>query len=144
MLFTEAVARSFGGLEVLTGVTFTIGKGERAGLVGPNGAGKTTLLRILAGEDEPDKGRAWITSGEALGYLKQEAGLDSARPLLRRESSPQGTMTWTHHTLSRAERDHPIGQAIDGLRVVLPWATTMAPSAANTSPPEMWSAWSWL
>jgi ATP-binding cassette subfamily F protein 3 len=82
MLFAEGVARSFGGLEVLTDVTFTIGKGERAGLVGPNGAGKTTLLRIIAGEDEPDKGRAWVTSSESLGYLKQEAGLDSARPLL--------------------------------------------------------------
>ncbi len=82
MLFTEGVARSFGGLEVLTDVTFTIGKGERAGLVGPNGSGKTTLLRIIAGEDEPDKGHAWLTSGESLGYLKQEAGLDSERQLL--------------------------------------------------------------
>jgi ATP-binding cassette subfamily F protein 3 len=82
MLFTEGVARSFGGLEVLLDVTFTVGKGERAGLVGPNGAGKTTLLRILAGEDEPDAGRAWWTNGEAIGYLKQEAGLDSSRTLL--------------------------------------------------------------
>jgi ATP-binding cassette subfamily F protein 3 len=82
MLFAESVARSFGGLHVLTDITFTIGKGERAGLVGPNGAGKTTLLRILAGEDEPDEGRAWVTSGEALGYLRQEAGLESGRTLL--------------------------------------------------------------
>jgi ATP-binding cassette subfamily F protein 3 len=82
MLFAEGVARSYGRLEVLRDVTFTIGRGERAGLVGPNGAGKTTLLRIIAGEDEPDEGRAWVTSGEALGYLKQEAGLDSARTLL--------------------------------------------------------------
>ena len=52
MLFAEGVARSFGGLDVLLDVTFTVGKGERVGLVGPNGAGKTTLLRIMAGEDE--------------------------------------------------------------------------------------------
>ena len=82
MLFAEGVARSFGGLDVLLDVTFTVGKGERAGLVGPNGAGKTTLLRIIAGEDEADAGRAWVTNGEALGYLKQEAGLDSNRMLL--------------------------------------------------------------
>ncbi len=87
MLFAESVARSFGGLDVLQGVSFTVGKGERAGLVGPNGAGKTTLLRIIAGEDEPDEGRAGVSgkshegrAGE-LGYLKQEAGVESDNTL---------------------------------------------------------------
>lgn len=51
--------------------------------------------------------------------------VDSARPILRREASPQGPMTWTYHVFSRASRDHPIGSAVDGLRVVLPWATAI-------------------
>jgi ATP-binding cassette, subfamily F, member 3 len=75
MLFTESLHKSFGPLEVLRDVTFTVGKGEHAGLVGPNGAGKTTLLRILAGDDEADKGKGWVTGGESLGYLRQEASL---------------------------------------------------------------------
>ncbi len=72
---------------MLQGVSFTVGKGERAGLVGPNGAGKTTLLRIIAAEDEPDEGRAGVSGkshegrqGE-LGYLKQEAGVESDNSL---------------------------------------------------------------
>ncbi len=82
MLFAESVHKAFGPLEVLRGASFIVGKGQRAGLVGPNGAGKTTLLRIIAGDEEPDSGRAAVTGGESLGYLRQEAGLDSGRPLL--------------------------------------------------------------
>ncbi|MEX0684288.1 MAG: ABC-F family ATP-binding cassette domain-containing protein [Dehalococcoidia bacterium] len=81
MLFAESVTRAFGGLDVLQGVTFNVGKGERAGLVGPNGAGKTTLLEIIAGEDEPDDGSAGVSGGNGFGYLKQEAGVESRNTL---------------------------------------------------------------
>jgi ATP-binding cassette subfamily F protein 3 len=83
MLYAEGVTKSFGPLEVLSGVDFIIGKGERVGLVGPNGSGKTTLLKIIAGDDEPDEGEAGrkgtasaMGRGDELGYLRQEAGLD--------------------------------------------------------------------
>ena len=82
MLFAENVAKNYGSLDVLTDVSFVVGKGEHVGLVGPNGAGKTTILRVLAGDEEPDGGRAFVTSGQSLGYLRQEAGLDSDRSLL--------------------------------------------------------------
>lgn len=39
----------YGRVPVLHGISFTIRKGENAGLIGPNGHGKTTLFRILAG-----------------------------------------------------------------------------------------------
>jgi ATP-binding cassette subfamily F protein 3 len=81
MLFAENVSKSFGGLVVLDEVGFVIGKGERVGLVGPNGAGKTTLLRILAGEEEADRGRAGYQAAQ-LGYLRQEASLEPQRTLV--------------------------------------------------------------
>jgi len=84
MFFAEDVAKSFGSLDVLHDVTFIIGKGERVGLVGPNGAGKTTLLRVLAGDEEADEGSGGYKAGRdsALGYLRQEAGLESTRTLV--------------------------------------------------------------
>ncbi|MBL8746306.1 MAG: Gldg family protein [Phycisphaerae bacterium] len=51
--------------------------------------------------------------------------IDSARPILRREPSPQGMMTWTHHSIASANTAQPIGRAVDGLRLVLPWATSI-------------------
>lgn len=81
MLFADDVSKSFGPNDVLAGVSFIIGDGERVGLVGPNGGGKSTILRLLAGDQAPDRGTAGARGG-ALGYLRQEAGLDESNTLL--------------------------------------------------------------
>jgi len=63
MLFAESAKKSFGRLDVLKDVSFTVGKGERVGLVGPNGAGKTTLLRCISGDEAVDGGAAGVRGG---------------------------------------------------------------------------------
>jgi ABC-2 type transport system ATP-binding protein len=47
---------SFQFVQALDGVSFSLGQGDRLGLVGHNGAGKTTLIRVLAGIYEPTRG----------------------------------------------------------------------------------------
>lgn len=64
------VARAFGRLQVLNGVTFSARRGEMIGIVGENGAGKTTLLRILAGLLRPDRGRVELYG--RIGYCPQD------------------------------------------------------------------------
>jgi ATP-binding cassette subfamily F protein 3 len=81
MLYAEHVERTFGAKDVLLDVTFTASDGERVGLVGANGAGNSTFLRLIAGDDRPDGGRCGHRGG-SLGYLRQEADLDSDRTLL--------------------------------------------------------------
>ena len=81
MLFAESVSKAYGGAVVLDDVSFIVGDGQHAGLVGPNGAGKSTLLKVLAGDEAPDEGRAGHRGG-AVGYLRQEPGLEDERLLL--------------------------------------------------------------
>ena len=50
------VAKSFGAVNALRGVSITVEPGEAHALVGENGAGKSTLLKILAGIVQPDAG----------------------------------------------------------------------------------------
>src|SRR5262247_3803290 len=50
------VARSFGGLQVLTRVDFAVSEGEIVALIGPNGAGKTTLFNLVGGLLRPSAG----------------------------------------------------------------------------------------
>ncbi len=56
MLSVSNVEKRFGGLTVLSGVSFDMTKGRVLGLIGPNGAGKTTLFNILTGFLRPNGG----------------------------------------------------------------------------------------
>lgn len=64
----ERVAKRFGSLQALAGVSLDIVEGEFFGLLGPNGAGKTTLISCLAGLVRPDSG--------SLKVLGQDVGLN--------------------------------------------------------------------
>ncbi|PNB05611.1 ABC transporter ATP-binding protein, partial [Pseudomonas sp. FW306-2-11BA] len=48
-LSTEEIGKSYGGREVVRGVSLKIEQGEVVGLLGPNGAGKTTSFYMIVG-----------------------------------------------------------------------------------------------
>ncbi len=69
------IARSFGVHKVLDGVSVSIHRGERVGVVGVNGSGKSTLGRILAGVDTPDLGTVTCRRDAKVLYLDQSPRL---------------------------------------------------------------------
>ena len=56
LLEVEGLTKNFGGLSVVTDVSFNLAEGERLALIGPNGAGKTTVFNLLSGVYEPSGG----------------------------------------------------------------------------------------
>lgn len=79
MLFRLSdITKSYGGTEVLRGVSFQINQDEKVGLVGRNGAGKTTIFRLLTGDESPDTGEIATINGLRLGLLQQHVDFDAA------------------------------------------------------------------
>ena len=72
LLSIRGIAKAFGGVQALAGVSFDVGPGERVAVIGPNGAGKTTLFNVLDGQLAPDRGSA-VLSGRALIGLSSQA-----------------------------------------------------------------------
>ena len=56
LLKVEGLSKSFGGVQVITDVSFEAEEGARLALIGPNGAGKTTLFNLLTGVFPQDEG----------------------------------------------------------------------------------------
>jgi len=60
IIHVENLCKSYGAVEALRGVSFSVEEGEVFGLLGPNGAGKTTTVEILEGMRAPDRGAARV------------------------------------------------------------------------------------
>jgi ribose transport system ATP-binding protein len=67
VLEARGIRKSFGGVEVLHGVDFTLQPGQIHGIVGQNGAGKSTLMKILNGVYARDSGQIAI-DGQTVDY----------------------------------------------------------------------------
>jgi ATPase subunit of ABC transporter with duplicated ATPase domains len=71
-LTAKGLSKSYGSLEVFSGVDLAVDRGSRVVVLGLNGAGKTTLLRLLAGVETPDTGLIEPGHGCRIGYFAQE------------------------------------------------------------------------
>jgi ATPase subunit of ABC transporter with duplicated ATPase domains len=71
-LTAEGLSKTYGSLEVFSGVDLAIDRGSRVVVLGLNGAGKTTLLRLLGGMETGDSGEVVPGHGLRIGYYAQE------------------------------------------------------------------------
>jgi ABC-2 type transport system ATP-binding protein len=85
MIRVQDLTKTYGSVQALGGISFTLDEGEIVGLLGPNGAGKTTTIKILTGYLQPDAGEVTIGGYDVLtqtrevqrllGYLPESAPL---------------------------------------------------------------------
>ena len=82
MLELRDLARRYGDVVALDGISFTVERGQMFGFVGPNGAGKTTAMRIVLGVLAADRGEVLfqgrpvdVETRARFGYMPEERGL---------------------------------------------------------------------
>ncbi|KQU59685.1 amino acid ABC transporter ATP-binding protein [Rossellomorea marisflavi] len=79
MIKGRSIHKSFGQLNVLKGIDFSVGKGEVVAVIGPSGSGKSTLLRCLNFLEEPTSGdihfEEQLVSKKNIGKVRQEVGM---------------------------------------------------------------------
>jgi len=83
MLEVREIAKNFGPIQAVKGISFNVDKGEVLGFLGPNGAGKTTTMRMITGFLPPTSGTAIVCGHDVLaepvaakkniGYLPENA-----------------------------------------------------------------------
>lgn len=67
VLQANNIAKHYGGLKAVKGVSISVAEGELRGLIGPNGAGKSTFFKMLAGEILPTSGEVFLRGGNITG-----------------------------------------------------------------------------
>ena len=146
-LVARNISKSYAAVQVLDRVSLVVSPGDRIGIVGPNGIGKSTLLRVLAGLEEPDRGKL-VRSG-AVGYLPQEPDTranETVRDYLARwghrvqlhylptyapECNPIERVWWhLHEEVTRNHRCRDIEALLD---LVFDWLGVRSPFEVETS-----------
>ncbi|MHC4766829.1 MAG: ABC-F family ATP-binding cassette domain-containing protein [Planctomycetota bacterium] len=78
------ISKRYGDLVLFDGLSVSVGRGDRIGVIGPNGVGKTTLVRCLLGELAPDDGAVRQGSRVHPGHYRQrQDDLDLSLPVWR-------------------------------------------------------------
>ena len=82
LLTAEHLKKSYTERLLFDDVAFSIGEGDKIGLIGINGTGKSTLLKIVAGLEEPDEGTVVKGRNLYIRYLPQNPEFEAGRTVL--------------------------------------------------------------
>ena len=78
----QHLSKSFGALTLFHDISFSIGEGQRVGLIAKNGTGKSTLLSILSGKEGYDSGDIVFRRDLKVGFLEQTPQFDPEESVL--------------------------------------------------------------
>jgi ATP-binding cassette subfamily F protein uup len=81
-LDVQHLTKSFGALQLFNDISFSIGEGQRVGLIAKNGTGKSTLLSILSGKEGYDSGDIVFRRDLKVGFLEQSPKFDPEERVL--------------------------------------------------------------
>jgi ATP-binding cassette subfamily F protein 3 len=106
-----AAAVEFGATTLFSDVTFTIGAGDRWGVVGRNGTGKTSLFKLMTGDLAPSKGTVARQTGLTLSLLGQHRDFGLAATVWEAAAGPFAELLALEQSL--AEQAHGLADVHD-------------------------------
>jgi ATP-binding cassette subfamily F protein 3 len=99
-LALSGVGVEFGATALFTGVTLTVTRGQRWGIIGRNGSGKTTLLRLITGEAEPTSGTIARAAGLRWSVMEQHREFAGAATVWEAAASAFAGLTALERSLA--------------------------------------------
>jgi ATP-binding cassette, subfamily F, member 3 len=100
-LSLSGVAVEFGATRLFENVTFTVGSGEKWGVVGRNGTGKTTLFKLITGETQPTRGTVARVSGLRFSLMEQHREFAEATTVWEAAAGPFAELLELERSLAR-------------------------------------------
>jgi ABC transport system ATP-binding/permease protein len=95
LLQADNISKSYGSLQIFTGISLVINKDDKMALIARNGEGKTTLLNILSGKDTADSGEITAIRDLKIGYLEQDPVLDDRLTVINQVFASTGEVAAT-------------------------------------------------
>ena len=82
MLNVHNATITFQGVDLFSGITFKLDKGDRVGVIGKNGAGKSTMLKVISKDLPLDQGSLAFDKNAKVGFLRQDLDFIGGRTVL--------------------------------------------------------------
>jgi neutral amino acid transport system ATP-binding protein len=117
LLRVDDLAKSYGGVHAVAGVSFDVPRGRITGLIGPNGAGKSTALGMIAGAIKPSQGSVLLNGTDVAGWPSYKiARRGLARTFQQSSDFPGMTVVENLLTARHGQRGDTLRGALLGRR----------------------------
>ena len=119
LLEVRNLTRTFGALNAVAGVTFSVRQGELVGLIGPNGAGKSTLYNLIAGAIAPTSGGIVFKDRPVAGWKPYQAARAGVARTFQIPKPYRHLSVVENVALSAMLHDRTVAAACDSARAIL-------------------------